>query len=656
MKKIFSALFALAICFSFHLATAAIKLPKLISDGMVLQRDKNIIVWGWASPGEKVSVAFNGASYTANTSNLGKWQTTIAPQQAGGPYTMKIKGTNEIEVRDILIGEVWICSGQSNMGFKMEKAKERYAKEIQESTNSNIRQFCIDEKLSAKKLDDVVSTIGWKSADPQTVLRFTAAGYFFAKKLYEQYHVPIGIVMTAFGGTPVDGWTSEEGLKDFPAYVKKIEHYKDPAVLNAAKAEDKKMVKAWYASIASRDISATGKRWTDDDYNSADWKTLTLPGYWEHEGISKEARLVYFKKELTLPATKAGKQATLYLGNIKGEDSTYVNGIKVGFTANINSTRIYTVPAGILKAGKNIISTRVLNMDGSGGFVTDKPYKLQIGTNTYPLSGEWKYKAAANGEIINTELEFKEKDIPSLLFNAMISPILNYSFRGVIWYQGEHDINKGYIYRKLFPALINDWRKQFNQGDFPFLFAQLPAYNYGVVDKDPSESAIAELREAQAMALSIPNTGMIVTLDIGEYNDIHPMNKLDVGIRFALLARSMVYHEKGLVFSGPTLQSTKAEGNKMVLNFGNTGSGLTIRNGGELKTFAIAGADKKYYWAKAQIQGDKILVWSDDVPNPVAVRYGWVNDSAHANLSNKEGLPAAPFRTDQWTNITKNRL
>jgi sialate O-acetylesterase len=339
-----------------------------------------------------------------------------------------------------------------------------------------------------------------------------------------------------------------------------------------------------------------------------------------------------------------GKPAQLNLGRIVDADSVFVNGIFVGTTSYQYPPRRYTIPPTLLKEGRNIIIIRVINERGRGGFVEDKPYELAVGNQKTDLKGDWQYQLGAKMEPLRGETFIRWK--PMGLYNAMLSPLLNYQIKGVIWYQGEANANRPIEYRQLFPALIKDWRKNWNQGDFPFLFVQLP--NFMEPKAEPSESNWALLREAQLKTLSVPNTAMAVTIDIGEWNDIHPLNKKDVGKRLALAATKVAYGEKNIVYSGPIYKSMTIDGNKIILTFTNIGSSLMARGDGELKCFAICGIDSQFVWAQAKIEGDKIVVWSDKIANPVAVRYAWADNPESANLYNKDGLPASPFRTDEY--------
>ena len=371
---------------------------------------------------------------------------------------------------------------------------------------------------------------------------------------------------------------------------------------------------------------------------------MRIPGYWANESLGLVNGVVWFRKEITIPASMAGKQAQLDLGRIVDADSTFINGIFVGTTSYQYPPRRYTISPTVLKEGKNVIVVRVINERGRGGFVEDKPYELIVGSERIDLRGDWQYQLGAKMEPLQGETFIRWK--PLGLFNAMISPLLNYQIKGVIWYQGEANVYRPMEYQQLFPALITDWRKHWNQDEFPFLFVQLP--NFMPAKPEPSESNWALLRESQLKTLSLPNTAMAVAIDIGEWNDIHPLKKKEVGKRLALAAQKVAYADDQVVFSGPIYESMKIDGNKIILSFTNIGSGLMAKGSGAPKGFAICGADRKFIWAQAKIERDKIVVWNDTISQPVAVRYAWADNPESANLFNAEGLPASPFRTDEF--------
>lgn len=624
------------------LASGQISLPKLVSDGMVLQREAEVKIWGWASSGEKVAVRFRDRTYQTEANSEGKWELKLPEMKAGGPYTMTLKASNTITLNDILIGDVWVCSGQSNMELPMRRVRPLYEEEIAHADNNFIRYFEVPKQYDFNEAQEDLPSGQWEKTTSENVLHFSAASYFFAKNLYEKYQVPIGLINSALGGSPVEAWMSEEALTAFPKHLQEAERFKDSTLIRQIEQKDQERISAWYQQLNQKDhaYDDNQKVWYEPDLNTAEWNNMQIPGYWAETSIGPVNGVVWFRKEIEISSEMAGKAAELNLGRIVDADSVFVNGKFVGSTGYQYPPRWYTVPTGVLKEGKNTIVVRVINQSGKGGFVPDKPYYLAMGADTIDLTGNWKYKLGAEMEPLASQTFIRWK--PLGLYQAMIAPLLNYRIKGVIWYQGESNADQPEEYAELFPAMIRDWRKQWNQGDFPFLFVQLA--NFMEAKEQPVESNWAMLREAQRQALSLPKTGMAVTIDIGEWNDIHPLNKKDVGTRLALAAQKVAYDDD-VVFSGPMYETMKIENDKIILTFKNIGGGLTSE-GSDLEGFAIAGKDRNYIWADARIEGNKVIVWSDEVSKPVAVRYAWADNPDKANLYNQEGLPASPFQTD----------
>ena len=633
---------------SFLLITATIhaqvKLPQIVRDSMILQRDAKVNIWGWAAVNEKVNVKFNGRVYKTKADASGNWKVQLPPTKAGGPYSVDIIASNKISIKEILFGDVWFCSGQSNMVHQLNIHDVTYAKEIAEANDPQIRQFWIPTLTSLQGPQQNLPSGYWKSAVGEDIRPFSAVAYFFAKHLYEKYKVPIGIINASVGGTPIEAWTSEEGLKDFAALQTTITKNKDTAYINSLNRRPANAPRITPPVDAG--LSGTTK-WFDVNYVPKGWRNINIPGYWEDQGVKDLNGVVWYRKEIEIPASMVGKPAKVFLGRIIDADELYINGVRVGNTTYQYPQRRYAVPATVLKAGKNIFVIRVTNNAGKGGFVTDKPYCIFSGIDTVDLKGTWQYKVG----LVNRPFSgggfgggISAQNQPTALYNAMVAPVIQYNIKGILWYQGESNAGKPQEYGALQTALIKDWRTKWNQGSLPLLYVQLPGfmdYNYL-----PSESGWATLRHEQLKTLAVPNTAMAVAIDLGEWNDIHPDNKKDVGIRLALAARKLAYNEN-IVHSGPLYQSAKIDANKIVINFQHVGSALISNDGEELSEFAIAGADKKFVWAKAKIEGDKVIVWSDEVKEPMYVRYAWADNPVNPNLYNKEGLPASPFKTDQ---------
>jgi sialate O-acetylesterase len=625
----------------FQNSFSQIRLPKLISDGMVLQRDKPLKIWGWASPKEKISINFKNKKYKVITPETGKWEVTLPQYSAGGPFEMTLKGKNELKIKDILIGDVWFCSGQSNMVHQMELHRITYANDIAQANNSAIRHFGIPTTTNVNATNDDFNNGSWKVCNPENVRQFSAVAYFFAKKIYDKYQVPIGLINASVGGTPIEAWISEEGFKDFAKINETITKNKDTAYVNSFNRRFNRPQTP--APIQDKGLNGT-KTWFDISYQPKGWKSINIPGYWEDQGIKDLNGTVWYRKEIKIPASMIGKSVSVFLGRIIDADMLYINGKQVGATTYQYPQRRYQIPADLLKTGKNLFVIKVTNTAGKGGFVPDKPYYLFSEKDTVDLKGTWQYRV---GEVFSPVQGgfvggFSAQNQPTALYNAMVAPSINFAIKGFLWYQGETNSDKADEYVKLQPAQILDWRTKWNQGELPFLYVQLP--NFMDANYLPSESQWAALRDAQLKSLSVPNTAMAVGIDVGEWNDIHPDNKKTVGERLALAAQKLVYHEN-ITASGPLFQSATIEGNKIILSFTNVGIGLKTNDEEDLREFAVAGADKKFFLANAKIVGDKIEISNNNITAPMFVRYAWA-DNPNVNFYNKDGLPASPFKTD----------
>ena len=637
LKSLLLVLFLIPIlCF------AEVKLPKLVSDGMILQRDANVRIWGWAANSEKVTIRFMDATYTATANDKGQWEVMLPKMKAGGPFKMEINASNSITINDILVGDVWVCSGQSNMQFSL-RGSTIYQDVIAQSENTNIRHFSVGQgfKLGSRETDNRSGK--WVSANPSSVTSFTAVGYFFAKKLYEIYKVPIGLINASVGGSSAEAWISEDGIKEFPRYYEEAQKFQMPGYMDKINKQDNDRVKAWNQQLKQNDEGNKGQlKWSNPSFNVSDWETMHVPGYWINTKTGNVNGFVWFRREFNIPSTMTGKPATLKLGRIADADSVFINGKFIGSVNSLYSLRSYKVPDNILKDGSNTIVVKITSLIHHGGFVPGRPYQIIADADTVKLEGDWKYKVGAVAEPLEDRL-FTGK-IPTGLFNGMLAPVTNYTIKGAVWYQGESNTIRAFEHFVIFKELIKDWRNNWHQGDFPFLYVQLP--NFVEENFETTKYDWAVLRETQLRALSIPNTGMAVTIDIGEFNDIHPVKKEPVGDRLALAAQKVAYGDNNVVYSGPIYKSLEIKGNRVILSFTNVGGGL-VAKGGELKCFEICGIDNVYYPAKATIANNKIVVTSEKVDKPVATRYAWANNPEAVNFYNKEGLPASPFRTNE---------
>ncbi|ANI88322.1 hypothetical protein A9P82_02785 [Arachidicoccus ginsenosidimutans] len=626
--------------------SAQITMPKIFSDNMILQRDKPLKIWGWASRGENVQVSFHGQTGKAVADNQGKWSVTLKPMHYDNNVSeMKISCTeNTIEYKNILLGDVWICGGQSNMEFpisgwtKVNNAEQ----EIANANHPTIRLFTVEKSMNYLPAVDLKGGT-WLECNPQNIPPFSAVAYFFGRKLNEDLKIPIGLINSNWGGTQIQEWIGWDSLSKLPEYKNINPNDSDGIAGAQAKA------KTQYENAMKNDVGDV-QQWFNPQTNIDGWQNDIAPKDWSQTLWHDATGTVWYRKEIVLTASQAAQSATLNLGVIDDKDVTYVNGKKIGETDNWYTSRSYALAKGLLKEGKNVIVVKLTNAGGGGGFESNANLlSLKFsGNDSIPLAIGWSAKPSA----LSTQFGLQEQgpnSFPAQLYNAMIAPFDELPIKGVIWYQGEQNTNTfeaAEEYRKLFPMLIRDWRAKRNY-EFPFLWVQLTRFNPG--SSDTLHSNWALVREGQHKALALPKTGEAVIIDLGASHNVHPTDKQDVGYRLALAGLKVAYG-KNIIYSGPVFQSMKKEGNKLVLSFSNIGTGLLAKGSadGTLKGFVIAGNDKKFAPANAIIKGNTVIVFSDEIKNPVAVRYGWADDPQGINLYNKESLPASPFRTDNW--------
>lgn len=641
MQNIYKKLLALAfLTLPVNGALADVRPNSLFNDNAVLQRNQPLPVWGTASDGEKVSVEFAGQKVTT-TATGGKWMVRLAALPAGGPFNLVITGNDSrLTLTNILVGDVWVASGQSNMQDPLGPCWwaapiSHWKEEIAAANYPQIRQFHVPMVLSYHPETDANGS--WAICSPQTASDFSAAAYFFARDLQQDIKVPIGILFSAWGGTVAEAWTSAGSLERMPDFAHELS-----AIRQVDPGRYPQLLADWYRANDSG--STAQPAWSDPDFDSGSWGKMKLPTYWQRSNLPGFNGIVWFRKEIDLPDTWQDKNARLLLDTIDDQDTTWVNGVRVGGMSSFADVRNYLVPAGLLKPGRNVITVRVLDTGGLGGiYGKAENMRLELPGNAsvapVNLSGEWQYQqttalAKLSPMPVNPA---GNPNVVTVLFNSMIAPLQSFPIKGVIWYQGESNddsASRAKQYRTLFPLLINDWREHWVTKNFPFLFVQIAPYR----DMTP------EIREAQLFTFKqTPKTAMAVITDAGDAANIHPANKQIVGERLALAARALAYGEN-IEYSGPIFRSIKIRGNKVILRFDHAGSGL-LAKGGVLKGFSLAGPDKNFVPGQAIIEGKTIVVSSPQVATPVAVRYGWSN-VPDVNLYNKEGLPASPFRTD----------
>ncbi len=621
---------------------AAITLPYFFSSNMVVQRDKPVKIWGTAAKNESITVSFNQQRVKVKANTKGEWLVTLQPMAWGGPFEMTITGKKETKTfTNVLIGDVWICSGQSNMEWPLGDVSNT-ATEVPASSFPNIRLFTVEKDMAMAPKTNVKQA-AWQVCGPESSRYFSAVGYFFGKQLHKDLNIPIGLINTSWGGTNIQTWTSWDLIKERPEY-KNADVNAYAASMNGIDER-----KAQFNTALQND-KGSAEKWYNN--NVIGWKPIMQPASYESSEIGNADGIVWFKKEFDVNDLPANAHIVLSLGPVDDIDSTYLNGQLVGTGRVWNQDRVYTIPTGNLKKGKNTLVIKVVDGGGGGGLTgnADQLY-IELEGAKIPLAGQWQYKPS----VLSTEFGLKElgpNAFPSQLYNAMIAPLIQFAIKGAIWYQGESNADEAAKYKTLFPAMIRNWRSKWGY-DFPFIWVQLA--NFMAAVPEPVESAWAELRDAQHNALSLPQTGEAVIIDIGEAKDIHPRNKKDVGYRLALAAEKVAYN-KDLVHSGPVYRSMQVQGDKIILTFDHIGNGLVAKDKyAYLRGFTIAGEDKKFVWAQAQIVGNTIVVHNTFVKKPVAVRYAWANNPDDANLYNADGLPASPFRTDNWMMITEGK-
>jgi len=621
---------------------AQVRLPHLVSDGMILQRDVPVKIWGWATPNEEVVLKFKKKNYVTKADEAGNWEISLPAQKAGGKYTMDIQASNTITLSNIVFGDVWLCSGQSNMETPVSRVMTLFGDEINQYSNPDIRYVRIPLTYNFQGPQADLAPCKWVDVTPETAQNFSAVAYFFAKEMYAKTGVPVGIINSSVGGSPAEAWVSEAGLKDFPVMLNDMRICQSEDFVAKMQQMGSLPGRRWHQILIEQD-KGLREKWASPNYDDRSWATTDLlDNSWGKNGYRPANGVYWFRKEVEIPVGYEAQSAMLYMGRIVDSDSLFVNGQFVGTTGYQYPPRNYSIPKGILKAGKNLVTVRLVSNGGFPEFVPDKPYKIAFADREVDLKGQWKYNVGAlMPPTPGGGIGFQNK--PTGLYNAMIGPLKNHAIKGILWYQGESNTGRADEYYDLMSALIEDWRHLWSEHT-PFFIVQLPNFmNPSLLQQN---SGWASLREVQRqLSLNIPHTALVVTIDVGEWNDIHPLNKKDVGQRIALQARKLVYGEN-IASEGPMYQSCQIVDGKMVISFKEgTNDLLPVE---ELKGFALAGEDGIFHLAKATIDGKQVIVWNNEIPNPVAVRYSWANNPEGANLKNKSELPASPFQ-GTWT-------
>ncbi len=638
-----------------------VTLPPLVGDNMVLQQGKSAGIWGEATPGEAVSIQGSWQKEAARTAadRSGRWRLDLSLPPAGGPYSIRIDGNNSITLRNVMVGEVWICSGQSNMEMGVTVCNNAEA-EVAAADFPDIRLFMVPRVVAATPRASLDPATQWKICSPETVAQggwggFSAAAYYFGRRLHRELKVPIGLIQSAWGGTPAESWTTLPVLLRIGGYEREIEQAELLADFPRTVDEmNRRKIEQWEKEMTRLDIGLGKDKWYAPDHDDSAWQTMDQPNSWQANDLAGFDGVVWFRKGIDLPPDWIGRDLVLELGPIDDEDRTWVNGIPVGETGNWTQERKYAVPAAAVKNGRLAVTVRVLDTGGQGGLYGSAE-KLKIFPSgspekSIPLAGPWRFrKSVGKGEIVPRPslLHLSAYTSASSLFNGMIAPLLPYTIKGVIWYQGEANSPRPRRYTELLKAMIDCWRDSRQLGEFPFYFVQIAPFLYW------NDADGVGVREAQRRAMSHPNTGMVVTSDIGNILDIHPRNKQDVGGRLALWALAKTYGKKIDVYSGPLFRSMQIEGEKARIFFDSCGSGLAVTPGRELDGFKLAGSDGIFLPARAVIDGNSVLLSSPLISDPKDANYAFSN-TAEGSLINKDGFPASCFST-AWNRPGENR-
>lgn len=634
-----------------------LRLPRLISDGMILQQKKKIHIWGFDEPGRKVLVSFLGEEYVALAGQDGKWETWLKECEPGDPHTMYIRDDagDEIAVTDILIGDVWMCAGQSNMELPMARVKDRYPKEIRECENSAIRTFKITENGEFHAPLSELLTGEWKAAQPDTILQFSATAYFFASQLYQMTGVPVGLINTSLGGSRIESWMSREMLAGYTEALETADQYADDQLVESILIQNQRQTEEWHKELDGLDRGLK-EHWEQDELCCSDWQTVNIPFFFRDTELKDFIGSVWFRRTFQVPEGMATRAANLWMGTIVDSDTMYINGIQVGHTDYQYPPRKYAIPEGLLRQGENTIVIHVKCENGHGRFTPDKRYAIFNEEEEIDLQGQWYWRIGAYcGQIKPTDfVNWK----PTALYNGMLAPCCNYTIAGFLWYQGESNTHVPGEYLNLTKRLIEGYRKNWKDEALPFLYVQLPNFAIDIYDSDADETGQGwpAVRELQRQALEIPGTGMVVAIDLGEDNDLHPLNKKDIGKRLAMQAAKKLYGVMSQC-EGPQIDHVEAECQnqgheyRVTIYCQNATGGLYAdgkEKGSVIRDFEFLDENGSRIPARAEIAEQRIILSCTGLQKkPVAVRYCYANTNKGALIYNQEGFPMSPF----WVEI-----
>lgn len=640
-----------------------LRLPRLISDGMILQQKKQIKIWGFDRPGRKVMLSFLGEEYVAVADRQGRFEAVLPPMEPGGPYNLYIGNENgeEIVVTDILIGDVWLCAGQSNMELPMERVKDRYPEEIRECSEPFIRTFKVIEHSDFHGPLRELQSGSWEKADTGTILKFSATAYFFAKQMYQMTGVPVGLINTSLGGSRIQSWMSREMLQGDVEDLLLAEKYADDAFVAGQLERNQENMEAWHRNLDEQD-QGLKRNFKELKAPEPSFKEVSIPFFFRDTQLQGFIGSVWFLRNFQVTGGLAGKAAKLWLGTIVDSDTVYINGVMVGHTDYQYPPRKYEIPEGLLREGENTIVIRVKCENGHGRFTDGKKYALWNDEEEIDLTGKWYYEIGAACEQIEPTDFVNWK--PTGLYNGMVAPCRPYTLAGILWYQGESNTHVPEVYLELMKRMVAGYRKEWGE-ELPFLYVQLPNFAIDRYDSDADETGQGwpVVRELQRRAKKLPRVGMAVTMDLGEDNDLHPLNKKEVGFRLAMLAAKMLY---GIASEceGPEICGIDYEMEKtgaVLLYFKNITDGMYAyggEKGNEIRDFELRDEQGIWHRAAAVIKEDTIRLTPVERIRirPCGVRYLFSNISHGAMIYNRAGFPLSPFVNEKQEDTNENTV
>jgi sialate O-acetylesterase len=612
---------------------------EIFQDHAVLQRDRPIWVWGQSAAGERISVSIDAKTVEARADAAGHWRALLPAMRAGGPYSLTVRtqsGATQ-SISDVLVGDVFLCSGQSNMEFPVANTLN-HANEVARSANDRIRVLTVAHAASPKPLAHFQAAVSWAAAGPDTIGDFSAACYYFARELQKSVPVPVGLIQSSWSGSRIEPWISEQGLRRVGGFDPDLDllhvYARDPKAGNDRLGEI--WERWWHAQLSSTPWTESGADWREVPLPMRDWKTWGVSELANHDGM------VWFRRDVTLTAAQAAGAATLMLGGIDKVDETWVNGKPVGNSFGYGTERPYELPAGVLRAGDNAIVVNVSSGCCAAGMYGPPDHMMLRlgGGETLPLGGRWRYQFVPESIGFPPRAPWQSVGGLTSIYNAMIAPLGSYGLRGVLWYQGESNTEDAAQYQTLLSALMGDWRRQFT-ADLPYLVVELP--NFGATPATPSASGWANLREAQRRAvLNDPHAALAVTIDVGDARQLHPPDKQSVGARLARAARHLIYRES-VTASGPVPRTAMRDGTGVVVSFDGVEGALVAYSANRPTAFELCAAEQdSCRFVDAALESDRVLLDAAGVANPTRVRFCW-GDAPICNLYDRSGLPAGPF-------------